>query len=293
MGCKPAMIEIPIYAYVSRAEQVAVQAAARHLDRSIGDPTASGTDRVPIFVNGPEALAQSPLGAVRLISLVPELLRLDGIWSEQETRLRSTLEALTAAGDPVFIFTVLRHAGHDDDSDLLYRRRVRIRRLNLLAAEVSRQTGAFVVDIDRVIADIGGRNLEADYRLDSPAAAAIAGCAIALCIVANGLDAFVSFEMQEKAREVISGSMPGVNSTKSFLPTDIMILGRGRRAQTVATTVELQGGMQVSKLLRHVMKRELAFSYALDKLVQGIRSRGLIESSVLLALAVLRMMRGD
>lgn len=287
------MTAIPIYAYVSRAEQAAVQAAARHLDRSLGDPKASGVDRAPIFVDGLEALAQSPPRAVRLISLVPELLRLDGIWSEEERRLRSALEVLTSAGGPVFIVTVLRHAGQDDDRDLLYRRRVRIRRLNLMAAELSRQTGAFVVDIDRVIADIGGRNLQADYCLASPAAAAVAGHAIALCIVANGLDAFISSESQEKAREIILKSMPRFNSTQDLVPANVMALGRGRRKQTVATIVDVESNTQVRKLLRQTMKRELAVSEALDRLIQRVRRRGFMESSALLMTAVLRIVRGS
>src|SRR5207302_7755388 len=47
----------------------------------------------------------------------------------------------------------------------------RIQRFNVLAAEVSQDTGAYVIDLDRALADIGGRVLQTDYRLGNAAAA--------------------------------------------------------------------------------------------------------------------------
>jgi hypothetical protein len=286
------MITIPVHAFVSQAEQAAIRAAAQDLAQTFGVLTGSAVACDPIFVADLEALAQSPPGAIRLLSLVPELSRLDEPWTEVEARLLAACEALGAGGDPVFICTILRHAGSDDDADLLYSRRVRIRRLNFLAAELSRQTGAFVVDVDRVIADIGGRNLQADYRLDSPAAATVAGHAVALCIVANGLDAFVPFELQDKAREIIVQNTPRPSLGQDLVPANVMALGRGRRKQTVATVTDTESDNQVGRLLRQTLKRELAPAEAFDKLVQAVRRRGVVESGTLVASAVLRMVKG-
>jgi hypothetical protein len=72
-----------------------------------------------------------------------------------------------------------------------------------------------------------------------------------------------------------------------------MALGRGRRKQTVATIVDVESNTQVRKLLRQTMKRELAVSEALDRLIQRVRRRGFMESSALLMTAVLRIVRGS
>jgi hypothetical protein len=54
----------------------------------------------------------------------------------------------------------------------------RIRRLNLMALELSQASGANVIDIDGVLAFIGALPLGTDYLLASPIAAAVAGDAI-------------------------------------------------------------------------------------------------------------------
>ena len=54
----------------------------------------------------------------------------------------------------------------------------RIRRLNLMAIELSQASGANVIDIDGVLAFIGALPLGTDYLLASPIAAAVAGDAI-------------------------------------------------------------------------------------------------------------------
>ena len=81
----------------------------------------------------------------------------------------------------------------------------RIRRLNRLAAELSRETGCYVADIDRTMADVGARKTQADYRLSTPAAAEAAGHAIAWALLSGPLDDVVSPEVQEKARAIHGG----------------------------------------------------------------------------------------
>ncbi|CAM5771491.1 hypothetical protein LMIY3S_03526 [Labrys miyagiensis] len=287
------MTVIPIQAFLAQSEQAAALAAAQNLANACGEATGAAAVCDPVFVPSLDALAQCPSGSLRLTSLLPEVDTLDEPWNETESRLQAAFETLVAAGDPVFICTVLRHAGEDEDAELLYRRRVRIRRLNLLAAELSRQTGAFVIDIDRVIADIGGRNLQTDYRLNGEAAAAVAGQAIALGIIVNGLDALVSFEAQEQMREIVARTIVRPNVIKELVPANVMALGRGRRKQTVSTIAETDGSNQAGRLLRQVLKREVAAGEALDRLRQAVQRRGAIESGALIASAVIRMVRGE
>jgi hypothetical protein len=286
------MTEIALHAHVSQTERAAVEAGARNLVAAFAEATQGEALCTPEFVAEADALAQSPSGTIRLLSLLPELDRLNEPWLDVEQRLQASVARLCASGDPVFICTVLRHAGSDEDADLVYRRRVRIRRLNFLAAELSRQTGAFVIDIDRVVADIGGRNLQADYRLDSPAAAAVAGQAIAFGLTVNGLDALVAFEVQDQMREIIARDRAKPGLTAELVPANVMSLGRGRRKQTVTTVTDNDSGSQVGRLLRQALKREVSAGEAFDKLMQAVRRRGALESSALLASAMLRMVRG-
>jgi hypothetical protein len=287
------MTDIPIHAHISQTEREAVFACARNLVSAFGEATGAEARCEPVFVADLQALSQSPPGTLRLASLLPELQNLDEPWGEAEPRLQALFEALTAAGDPVFICTILRHAGQDEDAALLYRRRVRIRRLNLLAAELSRKTGAFVIDIDRVIADIGGRNLQTDYRLDSPAAAGVAGQAVAFSVTVNGLDAITPFETQERMREIIGRASAKPSMATKIVPANVLALGRGRRKQTVLSVTDSDSRSQVGRLLRQTLRREVAPAEALDKLMQAIRRRGALESGTVLAAAVLRMVRGS
>jgi hypothetical protein len=287
------MTDIPLHAHTSQTERASIVAGARDLVSAFGEATGAEARCEPVFVSDLQALSQSPPGTLRLASLLPELQNLDEPWAEAGPRLQALFEALTATGDPVFICTILRHAGQDEDADLLYRRRVRIRRLNLLAAELSRQTGAFIVDIDRVIADRGGRNLQADYRLDSPAATEVAGQAVAFSVTVNGLDAITPFETQERMREIIVRASAKSSMATKIVPANVLALGRGRRKQTVFSVTDSDSGSQVGRLLRQTLRREVAPAEALDKLMQAIRRRGALESGTVLAAAVLRMVRGS
>ncbi len=286
------MIAIPLHAFLSKSEQAAALVAARSLVDALGEVGSSPAVCEPVFVSSLNTLAQSPPGTIRLVSLLPELDNLDEPWNEAQARLQLSFKALTARGDPVFVCTVLRHAGHGEDAALLYRRRVRIRRLDLLAVELSQQTGAFVVDIDRVIADIGGRNLHTDYRLNGEAAASVAGQAIALGLIVNGLDALVPFEVQEQMREIVARKTVRPSMIKELVPANVMVLGRGRGRQTISTVTDADSGSQVGRLLRQALRREIAPAEAMGKLIQAVRRRGAIESGTLLASAVLRMVKG-
>ncbi|GLS21912.1 hypothetical protein GCM10007874_49290 [Labrys miyagiensis] len=291
MVIRLAMTAIPLYAYTATSEHAAARSAAKTIVDALAVATGTPAICEPVFVESLEALAQSPPGSIRLASLLPEIDRVDDAWDEVQARLRVSFGNLAATGNPVFICTVVRIAGDGEDADLLYRRRVRIRRLDLLAAELSRETGAFVIDLDRVIADIGGRNLQTDYRLDTAAAASVAGHAIAIGLIVNGLDEFVPFELQDKLREILMQKNVGPATPSSLVPANVMAFGRGRHKQNVVTITDSDGGSQAGRLLRQALRREIAPGEAFAKLMKAVRSRGAVESGTLLASAVLRMVR--
>ena len=81
----------------------------------------------------------------------------------------------------------------------------RIRRLNRLAAELSRETGAYVADIDRAFAHIGARTLRSDYRLQGRLAAEVGGHAIAWTLLSGPLDDWIEPEIQQAARTFLGG----------------------------------------------------------------------------------------
>lgn len=78
--------------------------------------------------------------------------------------LETVIEALQSKGTAVAVCTAFRHV----PEPLEYRQsgsltlRERIRRLNVEIARLSRRTGCFVLDLDRVLAQEGGKSLQAD-----------------------------------------------------------------------------------------------------------------------------------
>ena len=67
-------------------------------------------------------------------------------------------------------------------------------------AEVLGELGATVVDIDRVLAHIGGRGAQCDYRLGGRIAAEVAGYAVAHSLLSVGLDDAIPVDIQERAK---------------------------------------------------------------------------------------------
>jgi len=62
--------------------------------------------------------------------------------------------------------------------------------------------GVFVVDIDKIFAHVGARQIETDFRLAGRKAAETAGYAIVAAILAGGLDNAAPPQVQEKAIEL-------------------------------------------------------------------------------------------
>ena len=281
----------PFLAAVTTVEQTIVELALRHL----GDALSQASDEVwscPVsFTPDLGKLAGTTSGAVVVTSLLLPLADVDRPWAEIEQELHDTYSALCAGGDPVMICTILRHVDATEDFERAARIRRRIRKLNLLATELSRQHGAFVIDIDRVLADVGARHLQTDFRLGGSVAAELAAKTIALCIATNALDAVASVKVQDAARTILAAHQVTVGMTTDQMMTNVMALGKGRRRQHVATLTDEVEENHVGWLVRQVLKGRIGLPEAAAKLAGAMRRRGARESAWLLITGVSRMLR--
>jgi hypothetical protein len=276
---------IPIVAMVSLAERAAVDAACANIVHALGEASAKPWKCDCRFVQGYADLQNADAGSILVTSLVSEVDAPEP-WTDVESRLRKIYAGLCDRGDPIFICTVLRHIGTGEPN--ASRRRIRIRRLNLLAADISRQSGAFVIDIDRRLADLGARRLETDYRLEGAEAADLAGNAIATAIVVNGLDALASFDVQDRAQAVLA-QYKSAFALPEIRPKNLMPMGQGRRKQMVTTIVDTNQEAHVGWLIQQVLKRQITPLEAFKKLLLAVRRRGARESLAMLASGVVRL----
>jgi hypothetical protein len=279
---------ISIAAFVSEGEQAAMNLAAGHMAQALSKAAEVAWTSDCFFNADLEKIAQSGEGTIIVTSFLPQLEKLDEPWPEAEQRLRKIYATLGERSVPVFIATILRHVRGDAESELAEALKIRIRRLNLLAAEISRETGANVIDLDRVLADVGARRLQTDYRLTGQATANMAGHFIALTLVSNGLDAIVPFEVQDAAREALAASQPaiaGIDGAKPeiTLRKDLMAMGQGRRKQIVTPVHYTVEENYIGWLTRQVLQGRIGPREALSRLIQAVRKRGVRESAALLA----------
>jgi hypothetical protein len=283
---------LSIAGFVTEDERGAVRAACRHVAQSLSQAAETAWTCDAAFVSDLEALGAESGAAILVSSLLPELEKIGEPWTAVEQRLRQAYAALAERGIPVFVCTVLRHVdpGVGAEAGAL---RLRIRRLNLLAAEISRESGIFVIDLDRVLADIGARRLQTDYRLAGSAAAEMAGHFMAVTMVTNGIDALVPFEIQDAARAVLLANRPGIAGVDSTQPQitikkALLSLGQGRRKQIVAPVGYTEDENYAGWLVRQVLRGAIGPGEALRRLFQAVRRRGVRGSATLLATGLSR-----
>lgn len=228
-----------------------------------------------------------PPGTIRITSMLPHLADLDLPWPDAEASLRQRLTALAEAGDPVLVLTIFRcvknRTAPEGQAQL-----ARIRRLNLLAIELSREVGCFVVDIDRVLADRGGLALGGDLRLASEAAASLAGYELALALVTNAMDTCLPFDAQERVRERIEQRRSGFKPATAVWDNDLIALGKGRHRQRVSVNTDAVQESHVGWLLRQFLGGRMGRAEALQRLVMAVRRRGVRECVTLLTSAMAR-----
>ena len=203
---------IAIEARIAPAEQAALIAGAEQLSEHLS--IAIGGQAWPVRLNltPPGApLGDGPAPHVIVSSMLPEVGRLSDPMAEVEARWRAELERLTASGAVVFVCTVFRHLADRPKDGAASALLERIRRLNRLAMDLSNTFGVGVIDFDRDLAHLGGRQLRSDYRLGGLLAAEVAGHAVAWALPAFGLDAVVEPATQEAAKTAL-GDMRGIDA---------------------------------------------------------------------------------
>ena len=189
-----------IEAVVDDAERPALAATSEQLTECLQAASGSRPEIRLEFANSLDAIdAQAP-ATIIVASLLPEVAR-DEPMPSVEARWRGQLGTL--ATSPVFLCTVFRHVPRHGVDRPENRPAIieRIRRLNLLAVELSHDSGAAVIDIDRAFAHLGARVLAADYRLRGAVAAEVAAHTIAGSLLAVGLDDIVAPEVLERATQ--------------------------------------------------------------------------------------------
>jgi hypothetical protein len=198
-------------ARVDEAEQPAVIAAAELLSESLGRAAGGGPWPVQLNFRPPGAPPQEGATPSAIItSLLPEVAAPGEPIAETQARWRAHLDALLAAGAPVFLCTVFRHLNDRPRDGRVSPVLERIRRLNRMALDLSHDIGVGVIDIDRAFAHIGGRTLKTDYRPTGVLAAEVGGHTIAWSLLSFGLDDVVDPSLQEKAKQVI-GSLQQID----------------------------------------------------------------------------------
>ncbi len=282
---------IPLLAAVTTHERAVVEAAARHLAAALSQATGESWTCPCRFAPDLEGLAGAASGSITVTSLLLSLGDIGKPWPEVEAALRRHCAALAETGDPVMICTILRHVDAAREPDGAEAIRRRLRKLNLLATELSREYGALVIDIDRVLADLGARRLETDYRLGGAVAAEFASQTMALCIATNALDAFAPVKVQDAARAILEGHRPSLGLASDQMMTNLMAMAHGRRRQRVATTTDEVPENHVGWLVHQVLKGRIGGREAFGKLAGTVRRRGLRESAELLVSGVSRMLR--
>ena len=277
------MTRIQIAAFVTEDERQALSSGEGFLSKALEAETFGLTCTV---ASTPAELSQASAGTIRLISLTTQLASIDVPWPVVQAELRVWVSQVAEAGDPVLVTTIFRciPAAQDPEGKLL----TRVRRLNLFAAELSREFGVFVVDLDRVLTDIGGMTLNTDYRLQGKLAADVAGQAVALCVATNALDLYMPFEAQERATAYLRAHDQAVHPEAILTPGNLMSLGSGRRRQRVSTNTDAVQEDQVRWLVGQVFKRKISLVDASQKLVMAVRRRGAKESFTLLAAGMVR-----
>jgi hypothetical protein len=278
---------ITLKSLVDRSEKAAVRKATELLENTLSS-TVGGLVSVRCqFEDSLEGLMGSGEPSVVISSLLPEVANHQQSWAAVASRLSKAYRGLAAADGAdqrsVFICTVFRRVPTDEMD--AQSRLTMIRRLNLLAAELSRETGFFVIDLDRRLADIGAAKIQTDYRLEGPHAEKVVAKEIALAVVSAGLDAFLPFEVQDAAKLSIASTELGLAASKvtatDALPSNVLALGAGRRKQVVATVVDTDAESHVGWLLHLLLTGRLSPKEAASKLGRSVASRGLRASSAM------------
>jgi len=139
-----------------------------------------------------------------------------------EARLRTSFsEFIRKGAEVIFLCTVFRRVDSiikAKDPTAAAARMERIRRLNYLAVQLSHDLDINIIDFDRSFAHIGGRLLDADFRMQGSSAILTASNVIITTLFAAGLPDVLSPELQQAANAVFRQRHASVVTPKWSLP---------------------------------------------------------------------------
>ncbi len=255
---------IRLQALASAQEAAIVSQAARQLSGALG----SGYRVEAEFPSSLATLDRAAEPCIVVTSLSAEAEAIDEAWDIQEERLGRLFHDLTADARVLpYVCTVFRHVVETADPEERRRRLRRIRRLNLLAAELSRRTGVHVVDFDRALADIGAQALATDHRLGGHVAVVAAGACLSRVVLTTGLDAVLSYSVQEAAAEALAGQ-----------PLPVAELDPGPSSALAVALARPRGrvsGGGPEARVREMLKGKLSMAEAIQTLTRAVSRRGL------------------
>lgn len=193
-------------AIVSDIERPSIVAGMEQLTRRLGAATGIRWPIKLVYRASLRAVERSDRPKAVIASLLTELVDRPDTLASIEARWRNELSALRMRGvSTIFVCTIFRYVSANSMSAKPEARSATIeyiRRLNLLAAELSHDTGLSIIDIDRSFAHLGGRVLHTDCRLTGALAIEVAGHIIASTILAVGPDDFIPVDVQERAKKL-------------------------------------------------------------------------------------------
>jgi hypothetical protein len=281
-------LSIPIKALVHANERSAITTMARTLQDRLTQAAAEPASVTCSFAESFSDLQKPHDPSIIITSLLLETDDYQEDWTEVEGRLRARYAALAEdAASIVFVTTVFRHISRGDATqrELL---RFRIRRLNRLAADLSREFGIMVIDLDRDLADIGGLRLQTDYRLEGEYAEQVAARSMARAVVSAGLDNHVPFELQMLVQESLAKEQVSLSApvATEVAPSNVLVMKSGRQKQVVKTIVSTSSESHAGWLFYLLLSGKYSFKDALLKLRGSVARRGLRASLMMLLAAV-------
>ncbi|MEP7208394.1 MAG: hypothetical protein ABI920_15770 [Casimicrobiaceae bacterium] len=184
---------VRIDAIVAPTEEAGLAAAGRRLEEALVMATGAPW-RIEMRLL--DALPRAECGAAMVASLLSEVAGRSTL-EEVEARWRELLSVARRTYPATLLCTVFRHVprGSTNETEIVER----IRRLDLLAAELSYATGCAVVDVDRDLAHIGAARMQCDFQLRGGIAERVMGHVIAAAILSVGLDDVVEAKLRALA----------------------------------------------------------------------------------------------
>ena len=188
----PEKAGLRIISLVGPGEARAIEAAARALAPFVkpGGPSLLAVQPLT-WSDWPQAM---PAGALAIASMSVHLHEDVGDLQSVKKRWRDQIETFRGEGCvEIFLMTIFPYISKSEraaDPEGALRHVEKIRRLNMLAIELSHETGVSIIDIGRWFSAIGANLLKTDYRLGGPQAQWAAAEFTVATVLEAGLDPY-------------------------------------------------------------------------------------------------------